>query len=96
VVFAEGTFRREPGMLPLHMGAFVSAVSNGVPVVPVAIRGTRRMLPGDDLYPRPARIEVIVGEPIAAAGADWQAALQLRAQVRQWLLAQTGEPDLDA
>jgi 1-acyl-sn-glycerol-3-phosphate acyltransferase len=96
VVFAEGTFRREPGLLPLHMGAFVSAVSNGVPVVPVAIRGTRRMLPDDDLYPRPARIEVVVGEPITGGGADWQAALRLRAQVRQWLLAQTGEPDLDA
>ncbi len=95
VVFAEGTLRRAPGLLPLHMGAFVSAAGNGVPVVPVAIRGTRRMLPGEDLFPRPVRLEVVVGAPIAAPGADWQAALALRAQVREWLLAQTGEPDLD-
>ncbi|RPH62478.1 MAG: 1-acyl-sn-glycerol-3-phosphate acyltransferase [Burkholderiales bacterium] len=95
VVFAEGTFLREPGLLPLRMGAFVNAAAQGVPVVPVAIRGTRTMLPGDDLFPTRARLEVVIGEPLRPSGDDWRAALSLREQVRAWLLARTGEPDLE-
>jgi len=93
VVFAEGTFREEPGMLPFHMGAFLTAASRRVPVVPVAILGTRRMMPGTPRPPRPASLRVVIGEPIDATGDDWQAALALRARTRAWLLSQTGEPD---
>lgn len=112
IIFAEGTFHTEPGLLPLHLGAFLSAVTQAVAIVPVAIMGTREMLPGETWLPRPARLRVIVGDPIRPprvasrrrAGASaaprssevWTAALELRAQVRAWLLAQTGEPDLDA
>ncbi|HLS57429.1 MAG TPA: AMP-binding protein [Zeimonas sp.] len=95
VVFAEGTFLREPGLLPLRMGAFVNAAAHRVPIVPVAILGTRTMLPGDDRFPRRARLEVIIGDPLTAEGDDWQAAVALRARVRGWLLARTGEPDLE-
>ena len=40
VFFPEGTFGREPGLRPFHMGAFVVAAQAGVPVVPLALRGT--------------------------------------------------------
>lgn len=96
VVFPEGTFGREPGLLPFHSGAFVAAAALGVPIVPVAIRGTRAVLPDDDLVPRPARIEVDFGSPILGVGTEpWQAAVDLRAKVRGWLLERTGEPDLE-
>jgi len=39
--FAEGTFTRYPGLLPFHMGAFVTAAENELSVVPITIRGTR-------------------------------------------------------
>jgi len=39
--FPEGTFRRMPGLGPFHLGAFAAAVAARVPVLPVAIRGTR-------------------------------------------------------
>ncbi|MBE9519770.1 MAG: AMP-binding protein, partial [Proteobacteria bacterium] len=39
--FAEGTFMRMPGLLPFRMGAFETATRTGLPVVPIAIRGTR-------------------------------------------------------
>lgn len=96
VVFPEGTFRRERGLLPFHSGAFVAAASVGVPVVPVAIRGTRAMLPDDDLIPRRARIDVAVGAPMTGSGAGvWQTAVDLRARTRTWCLDRVGEPDLD-
>jgi 1-acyl-sn-glycerol-3-phosphate acyltransferase len=37
VFFPEGTFGREPGLRPFHMGAFMIAAQVGVPVVPAAI-----------------------------------------------------------
>lgn len=58
--FAEGTLRRMPGLLPFHMGAFATAGSEGLPVVPVAIRGTRNILRDGSWFPRRGRITVIL------------------------------------
>ena len=96
LVFAEGTLRREPGLLPFRMGAFVAAARAGVPVVPVVMRGTRSMLPDGVWIPRPARLEVWIGEPIAPEGSDWQAAIALRDKARAAILALGGEPDAPA
>jgi 1-acyl-sn-glycerol-3-phosphate acyltransferase len=62
--FAEGTFTRIPGLRPFHMGAFEAAVEAKVPVVPVAIRGTRSMLRDVSLFPRRGTITVTIGKPI--------------------------------
>ena len=62
--FPEGTFRAESGVGRFHTGAFVAAARAGIPVVPVVIRGTRRVLRGKTLVPRWARIEVEVLAPI--------------------------------
>jgi 1-acyl-sn-glycerol-3-phosphate acyltransferase len=94
IVFAEGTFRRMPGLLPFRMGAFVIAAESGVPVVPVTIRGTRSALrEGQWLFHR-ARISVTFSPPIPPAGADWNAAIQLRDAVRAEILRLVAEPDL--
>jgi len=95
LVFPEGTFRREPGLLPFHMGAFSAATAAGAPVVPVAIRGTRRMLPDGAVLPRPALIDVIVGEPLAPDDAGWRASVKLRSAARRQILDQVREPDLE-
>ena len=96
LVFPEGTLRREPGLLPFRMGAFVAAVQAGVPVVPVVMRGTRSMLPDGIWFPRRAALEVLVGEPIAPGGDGWHAAIALRAKARAAILACSGEPDAPA
>ncbi len=96
LVFPEGTLRREPGLLPFRMGAFVAAAQAGVPVLPLVMRGTRSMLPDGVWFPRPARLEVWVGEPIAPEGSDWQAAIALRDKARAAILARSGEPDAPA
>ena len=93
LVFPEGTLRREPGLLPFRMGAFVAATQAGVPVVPVVIRGTRSMLPDGIWIPRPARLEVWVGEPLVPEGDGWHAAIALRDKARAAILARSGEPD---
>ncbi len=97
--FAEGTFTRMPGLLPFRMGAFVAAVEAGVPVVPIAIRGTRSILRSGSWFPRRGAITVTIGEaiePVAAPPAidPWTQALRLRDAAREHILRHCGEPDL--
>jgi acyl carrier protein len=102
IFFPEGTFTRVPGLRPFHLGAFRSAADAGVPVIPVAIRGTRSVLRADSWFPRHGAITVTVGEPIDPAGlsveteADsWSLALALRERARGFILRHCGEPDLE-
>lgn len=94
VLFPEGTFQQQPGLARFRNGAFVIAANGGLPIVPVAIRGTRRALPQRKL-PRPARIEVELAPPLPApqSGDADSIAAALRA-ARQAILARIPEPDL--
>ena len=90
--FAEGTFRHEPGLLPFHLGAFAAAAAAGAPLVPVAIAGTRTLLPADRWLPRPASVTVSAGVPLIPGGEGWDAAVALRDAARRFIAAQCGEP----
>jgi len=96
LVFPEGTFKRMPGLLPFHMGAFATAVSTGAAVVPIAIHGTRSILRAGSWMPRRGAIRVVFGEPIAPAtqSAPWPASIALRDAARRQILEHCGEPDL--
>jgi 1-acyl-sn-glycerol-3-phosphate acyltransferase len=93
--FPEGTMSRVPGLHPFRMGAFLIGAEAGVPVVPVAIRGTGAILRGDRRFPRRGRIEVEICPPLEASERGWPAAVALRDAARRALLAATGEADLD-
>jgi 1-acyl-sn-glycerol-3-phosphate acyltransferase len=95
--FPEGTFRRMPGLLPFHLGAFAAAAAAGMPVVPVALRGTRALLRGSEWLPRRAPVAVTIGAAVLPASADdhWTESLRLAAAARAFLLVESGEPDLD-
>jgi 1-acyl-sn-glycerol-3-phosphate acyltransferase len=101
IFFAEGTFTRIPGLRPFHMGAFTVAAEAGVPVIPVAIRGTRSILRSDSWFPHHGSISIDIGAAIdSKAGMHkhnndvWHCALDLRDQSRQFILRHCGEPDL--
>jgi 1-acyl-sn-glycerol-3-phosphate acyltransferase len=94
VSFPEGTLVRMPGLLGFRLGAFLAAAQAGVPVVPVAIRGTRSILRGDQWLPRHGEISVDIGAPIKPDGADFAAAVRLRDAARGFVLAHCREPDL--
>jgi 1-acyl-sn-glycerol-3-phosphate acyltransferase len=68
LVFPEGTRARGTGFLPFKKGAFVLATAAEVPIVPVAIAGSRRCLPADGFRTRPGTVRVKVGAPIPTAG----------------------------
>jgi 1-acyl-sn-glycerol-3-phosphate acyltransferase len=95
VFFAEGTFTRTPGLLPFHLGAFIAACRTGLPVVPVALRGTRSVMRSDHWFPRRGAVQVTVSPPIMPDGDDFAAALRLRDATRARILEFCGEPDLE-
>ncbi|BBY38529.1 acyl-CoA synthetase [Mycobacterium mantenii] len=95
VIFPEGRLARAPGLRPFRMGAFAVAARSGVPVVPVAIRGTRTILRPEHHFPRRGAVDITVGEPIRTSGADWAAAVELQHAVRKAVLGLSGEPDLE-
>jgi 1-acyl-sn-glycerol-3-phosphate acyltransferase len=94
--FPEGTFRRAPGLMPFHMGAFACAVEASLPVVPVVLHGTRGILRSGSWFPRPGAISVTVAPPIAPVGAGdrWTGSVALRDRVRATMLRLSGEPDM--
>jgi len=93
VFFPEGTFLRAEGLLPFRMGAFVAAAQSKAPLVPVTLRGTRRVLRGGTWLPRRAGISVVIESPLHAEGPDWPAAVGLREHARGLILSHCGEPD---
>ena len=89
IVFPEGTFAGESGLLPFHLGAFLAAARAGAPVVPVAIRGSRDALPDGSWWPRHAPLQVDVCDAIEpAAGMEpFASAVQLREKARSAIAA---------
>lgn len=99
--YPEGTFTRIPGLRPFFLGAFKVAVENDLPVVPIAIRGTRSKLRDVSLFTHRGGVSVTIGAPVeprqfqdAAAPDIWATAIKMRNAARAHILAYCGEPDL--
>jgi len=92
-IFAEGTFKDEPGLMAFKNGTFMIAVRAGVPVVPIAIRGSRRLWGSGNRLPRWSHIVVEASAAIAPTGPHKEAETHLRDAVRAQVLAMCGEHD---
>jgi 1-acyl-sn-glycerol-3-phosphate acyltransferase len=88
--FPEGTFGEQTGVARFHTGAFATAARAGVPIAPVAIRGTRRALRARTFVPRWSRIEVEALFPVTAA--PGMTAPVVRDTVRERIAAALPEP----
>jgi len=93
--FPEGTFVAATGLRPFRLGAFMAAAQAGAPVLPLALRGTRRALRGESRLPRPGRISLWIGDPVAPEGREMPALVALRARVADAIAAECDEPRLD-
>lgn len=89
-IFPEGTRGDGRTMGPFKRGGFVIAKRARVPVVPVAIRGSSNALPRDALLPRPACVEIIVGDPVLPAEIAQLSAEALAERVRRAIEALGG------
>jgi 1-acyl-sn-glycerol-3-phosphate acyltransferase len=95
LIFPEATFTAAAGLRPFRLGVFKIAAELGLPVVPLALQGARRLLRDGTWLPRPGPVRVFVGAPVAASGDEWRAVVDLRDRVAAAIAAECGEPRLD-
>ena len=66
VLFPEGTRQFGPKVHPLFDGAAYVAVKAGVPIIPVGIGGSERVMPKGSKMIYPRKCVMIIGDPIIA------------------------------
>ena len=82
LLFPEGTRTRDGTLGAFKKGGFHLALKAGVPIVPVALRGTRELMPRGSLLLRSGTMTVIIGEPIATQGLSDEERATLNDKVR--------------
>ena len=92
--FPEGTFQAQTGIGRFRAGAFVAATRGGMPVVPIAISGTRYVMPSGRRLPRPGPIRIDIMPAIDVADPAFEDHRTLAETARSRILAVVGEPDL--
>jgi 1-acyl-sn-glycerol-3-phosphate acyltransferase len=64
IIYAEGTRSRDGHVARFKGGSFLLAIEAGLPVVPVAVVGTRAVMPKGRLRTEPANVRLVVHDPI--------------------------------
>jgi 1-acyl-sn-glycerol-3-phosphate acyltransferase len=97
VFFPEGGLDPELGLRRFQLGAFLVAGEANCVVVPLAITGTRQLLPPGARLPRRSPVEVRIGQVLLPAGPDWADARTLARDARrviEGLLVEGGVAEL--
>ena len=87
VVFPEGTRSRTGELGPFKNAPFGLAIAAQVPLVPVYVHDTFRILPKGAWRLRPTPIRLLVGEPISTAGLTLDDREALRERARAAIVA---------
>ncbi len=87
MIFPEGTRSGREDLLPFKDGAFRLAIEEQVPLLPLAIRGTRRAIARHDWRIGRAHAVVEILEPVPTAGMTLADVPELKARVREMIEA---------
>jgi 1-acyl-sn-glycerol-3-phosphate acyltransferase len=92
LIFPEGTRTRDGQMGPFKKGGFHLAMDAGVPIVPVALRGTRALMPRGSLRVKSGKVFVTIGAPIPTSGLTIDDRPALIERVRDAIATMAAEP----
>lgn len=96
-VCAEGTRARPGEMLPFKKGAFYMAVEAGVPIVPLALKNSDRLMGKGTGVAWPGTIEMVVMPPVETAGvSDDEGVQALVHQVQEMVRKELGVEKVSA
>lgn len=80
--FAEGTRSLDGRLLPFKKGAFLTAIQQDLPILPITISGTREILPAKTLRLFPGRARMVIHPEISTSGLSESDMTALRDQTR--------------
>lgn len=95
LIFPEATFTYASGIRPFKTGAFQLAVDTHIPICPIALRGTRKILRDDARTASPHRVTVIACEEIQPATDGWDEVVRLQTIVRKTISKACKEPMIE-
>ena len=93
IFFPEATFLKEEGLLKFKKGAFLTAIRNQVPIIPVTLNGTRELLTSESWLPKKVTLSVTIHSPIYTTDGSLNAQ-DLSDASREMILSSLDEPDL--
>jgi 1-acyl-sn-glycerol-3-phosphate acyltransferase len=96
VIYPEGTRTRDGTLGAFKKGGFHLAMDSGAEIVPVAIRGSRAVMPPGAMLIRPGEVAMTVGAPISTAGLANGDRQRLAEQVRDQIAAMLAEREPSA
>ncbi len=68
MIFPEGTRSPDGNLQPFKKGLFLIALKSQAPILPIAIRGTAKILQKGDWRSHPGIVDLIISPPIETAG----------------------------
>jgi 1-acyl-sn-glycerol-3-phosphate acyltransferase len=83
IIYAEGTRSPDGRVARFKAGSFLLAIEAGLPIVPLAVIGTRRVMPKGRLRTEPADVRLIVHDPIQPPVVETATVQQARALADQ-------------
>lgn len=87
MVFAEGTRSPDGRIHEFKKGGFVAAVQRQIPILPITVNGSRRIMSKNNLVLKPGKIQVVVGDPIDVSGYTVDTVQDLIDKTRQVVIA---------
>jgi 1-acyl-sn-glycerol-3-phosphate acyltransferase len=82
IFFPEGTRSRTGEMGEFKKGAFIMALDLGIPILPITITGTNKILPPGTVNLMPGRVTMTIHKPISVDGFTLDTVEDLMAEVR--------------
>src|SRR6266850_2532879 len=70
LIYAEGTRSPDGRVARFKAGSFLLAIEAGLPIVPLAVIGTRQVMPKGRLRTEPANVRLVVHDPIQPPALD--------------------------
>lgn len=96
IVFPEGGRTKTGELRDFKDGAAYIAIRAGVPVVPMALKGSRAVLPWGSGIPKSGVIQMRIGDPIPTAGLKMHDRGRLTEQIREQVVALLQEEPIHA
>lgn len=83
VIFPEGTRSKSESLGEFKPGSLKLAVKAGVPIVPITIHGSYKIMEENGFIIKPAHVEITISDPIPTAGLTKEQAAELPERVRE-------------